>query len=137
VCIRFFVAGFYKGVYFVGMRVSFIFCLITALVVLSVPFSALALISGRALSGGVLPFGGFVTSITYCNQGVLETIRPAGSSPSTIMWLYPSPLYLYNMSAPPHVGQWQLGLLGGIASCYVGKIYRGSGPTIKFYGSSK
>lgn len=118
-----------------GMKLSFKHFLI-APVLLVIFWLFLLFIPHNSYAAG-LPFGGQVTSIIRCNQGMLVYLKPAGSSPPSVMWINPSPLYRYNMAAPPHPGQYLLGMLGGAAVCVVGKIPVGGGPTIQFYGSSQ
>lgn len=108
----------------------------------SVLYVAPVSFSGNLLAAvGGSPYGGRVVSITRCNFGILVRLKPAGSSPDTVMWTPGTKGYLYNLSAPPKPGEWELGMLGGVSTCVVGSgkslTTIGSGKTILFYGSSK
>lgn len=94
--------------------------------------------SGNLLAAaGGKPFGGQIQRISICSAGLLIKLKPAGGSPTDLMWLKPSPPYLYNLSKAPKVGQFVLGMSSGNEVCFLGKTVVGRGQVIKFYGSSK
>lgn len=69
----------------------------------------------------VIPFGGMITKVLFCNDGgIWMTIAPAGASPVTQIWKPYTKTYL--QGPPNHPGQWILGLDAGPGVCMVGKV---------------
>lgn len=94
------------------------------LVAISIPFFANAQV----------PFGGLVTAVQPCNQGLLVYLKTA-TGPMAYMWHWGQLPYLSYI--PPHPGQYLLGVAIPITEvCMLGYIPSGVGFPIKFHGSS-
>lgn len=91
----------------------------------------------RALPG-LSPFGGQISSIFQCLNGLkIEVGPPAGG---TFMYI-PGASFSYAYGSPSHPGQWLLGMHGGPRPCLVptssGVGVNGFGDLIVFHGSSR
>jgi hypothetical protein len=106
------------------MKRSHIFVLAVCSVVVS---SVLLVIPAQfilAQSAEGIPFGGMITLIRPCNDGLLVTIKgwPSGN------FKYQYGVTRQHLVAPPsHVGQWLLGNATGVATCVSGSKLTGVG----------
>ncbi len=93
---------------------------------------AYPLFSLAAAPGAIMPFGGMVLFIFYCDEGILVDVGPPVGG--TFIWTYSTISYLYG---PPYrIGQWLLGLIGPEIACTIDGEPYDYGNVILFHGSS-
>lgn len=93
-------------------------------------------IAAVPVAGG--PFGGAITELFMCVNGTRITVGP----PVGGLFMYiPGTSFSYAFGPPRRVGQWLLGISGGMEPCLVpcesGLCPFGFGNVIIFHGSSK
>ena len=80
-----------------------------------------------------IPFGGTVTYMTTCNDGLLIGVTSVTGF-TMLKWTYGNLPYL--MHVFPHIGQNVLGMASIVTPCLLGYSYVGQGFQILFHGSS-
>ena len=89
----------------------------------------------EAVVGVFVPFGGIITTMTVCNEGLLLYLGPPTPFPVVVPY---GPTYLMGVF---HPGGWVIGLAAGFSPCTVGPTVVGGGlrviqAPINFIGTS-